>query len=109
MAKNVLKIRVKSFVDLSSLGANQMAMTKVKGFTNEESEMEKLVRKMNRNFIIRYQYFAEKQTFLIGAGKYHTLVGKEKAFKDLTRVLEAKESVITIKVRKLLKIDFIQK
>lgn len=61
---------------------------------------------INKNFVIRYETTEEKRTKLIGAGKYHTLVGEELKIKHFKKVLEGQEQVYIFLIRSRLKIKF---
>ncbi|WP_026777758.1 hypothetical protein [Polaribacter sp. Hel_I_88] len=67
----------------------------------------KIVRTINQNFIIRYFYNAEpNKTYLIGAGRYDTLVGEILQIKHFNKVLSTSLSVTTFKLRRGLTINF---
>lgn len=61
---------------------------------------------INKNFIIRYENTNEKGTKLIGAGKYHTLVGEELKIKHFKKVLDGDAQIYTFLIRNRLKIKF---
>ena len=61
---------------------------------------------INRNFVIRYQETGKKGTFLIGAGKYATLVGEELKIKHFNKVLQGEAQQYTFLIRNRLKIKF---
>jgi len=61
---------------------------------------------INRHFVIRYENTNEKGTKLIGAGKYHTLVGEELKIKHFKKVLEGDAQIYTFLIRNRLKIKF---
>ena len=64
---------------------------------------------INRDYLIRYTFHGEKNTHLIGAGQYHTLVTQKTAKKHFERVLEGDKDKYTFKVRNTLKIEFLIK
>lgn len=49
---------------------------------------------INKHFVIRYEIPEEKGTKLIGAGKYHTLVGEELKIKHFKKVLDGQQQVL---------------
>ena len=79
---------------------------------NAYNEMEKtcLLNWVNRNFLIRYASKDDpKQTKLIGALGYRGLVGFTLADKHFRRLKNSKSQVVTIKLRRGLRIDFVSK
>lgn len=107
--KNLLKIKVKGFIDMASPKGLQINMNEIIGFAKKESIEDRTIKQVNKNFIIRYKHFDHPQTFLIGAGQYYKLVGTETANKHFKTVLDMKEDKRTFKIRKSLIIDFLQK
>ncbi|WP_026704965.1 hypothetical protein [Flavobacterium soli] len=76
----------------------------------KEIPLNEMVKEINKNFIIRYSFHKlDKITSLIGAGKYNTIVGREKQIEHFRKVLESKQDKVTFKIRGSLKIDFINK
>ena len=61
---------------------------------------------INKNFVIRYKITTEKQTKLVGAGKYSALVGEELKIKHFKKVLDGGLQKYTFLIRNRLKIDF---
>ena len=61
---------------------------------------------INQNFVIRVQNVPEKTSFLVGAGKYHTIVGEELKIKHFKTVLERGLQHYTFKLRNRLIIKF---
>lgn len=61
---------------------------------------------INKNFIIRYQFDGDKKKHLIGAGKYHALVGDELANKHFEKALNGGGQNLTIKLRRGLTVRF---
>lgn len=107
--KNLLKIKVKRFIDMTSPKGLQINMNEIMGFAKKENKEDLIIKRINKNFIIRYKHFDHPQTFLIGAGQYYKLVGTETANKHFKTVLDMKEDKRTFKIRKSLIIDFLQK
>ena len=65
---------------------------------------------INSNFIIRYKFNEDKRTSLIGAGRYKFLVeSEEMANKHFLDALNSPLDKYTIKLRRGLKIEFVQK
>lgn len=75
-----------------------------------EIPLKEMVTEINKNFIIRYSYYKlENITYLIGAGKYNTIVGKKKQIEHFREALQYKRDKLTFKIRGSLKIEFISK
>jgi hypothetical protein len=68
-----------------------------------------LVAEINKNFIIQWKNQDEKETQLVSAGKYHTIVGPEMAEKHFKKVLEGGQQNYTFLIRKRLRIKFYSK
>lgn len=64
---------------------------------------------INRDWIIKYWFYGEKTSQLIGAGQYYKLVTKKIAQEHFKRVLPYDKSKHTFKIRNKLKIEFSQK
>ena len=64
---------------------------------------------INRDWLIKYRYYGETDTHLIAAGQYHKLVTEKIAQTHFARVLRYDKSKHTFKIRKSLKINFLQK
>lgn len=107
--KNLLKIKVKGFIDMTYPKGLQINMNEIAGFAKKQTEEERIIKQINKNFIIRYKHFDHPQTYLIGAGQYYKLVGTETANKHFKTVLNIKTDKRTFKIRTSLIIDFLQK
>lgn len=107
--KNIFNFKIKDLIDLSSDNGQQINMNEVKGFAKAETEEERIIRKINKNFLIRYKFQDSPQTYLVGAGQYHRIVTKEIANKHFKSVLTMKTDKCTFRIRKSLTIDFMQK
>lgn len=66
-----------------------------------ESNVSKEVRAINQAFIIKWKYINEKKTHLIGAGKYHELVGMANQKTHFKTVLNGEEFEYRFKPRNL--------
>lgn len=78
--------------------------------TKIELTEREMITEINRNFLIRYNYYSvENITYLIGAGKYHTIVGRQKQIEHFREVLRSRTDKVTFKIRGSLKIDFLAK
>lgn len=64
---------------------------------------------VNQNFVIRYQEQPDNKTKLIGAGRYHTLVGEELKNKHFEKVINGQQQNYTFLIRNRLKIKFCAK
>jgi len=71
-------------------------------------DIEKTIKEINLNFVIRYKYDGEK-TKLIGAGQYHILVGVKMANRHFKNAFNSGAIKTTYKLRRGLKIDFCSK
>jgi len=64
---------------------------------------------INKNFVIRYSFYNDSATFLVGAGQYSSLVGESLANKHFQTVLSNGKYKTTFRLRRGLKIDFCSK
>lgn len=64
---------------------------------------------INQNFVIRYQNLPDNKTRLIGAGKYHTIVGEDLKNKHFHKVINGQQDSYTFLIRNRLKIKFCSK
>ena len=64
---------------------------------------------INQNFLIRWKNQSEKATNLIGAGRYHLLVGKKLKDKHFNKVMENGHDRFEFKIRESLEIHFISR
>jgi len=70
---------------------------------------DKIRAEINRDWIIKYWYHGLTKSHLIGAGQYHKVVGEKTAQEHFARVLEYTTDKYTFKIRKHLRIEFLQK
>ena len=72
--------------------------------------IEPTVTNINRHFVIRYWFEkTPEKTFLIGAGKYETLVGRKKRIRHFNSVFKGQERCYTFQPKKGLRVKFIGK
>lgn len=61
---------------------------------------------MNKNFVILWKHADEKKAQLIGAGRYHLLVGEDFKKRHFEKVRNSTKPIITFKIRNRLIIQF---